>query len=366
MARRSRFIDSAQITTLGSTAILNVNGIADPKFVVDAILLKNTITLGGVAAGNLDASDVGLTRIELLWRKLNTPFLNNVTYQTLDLFQKRQRLPSAQAFDVLAPQVAAAGSHSFDFIIPLRRPRAKRPDDYCVAMDEIGQFTVQIPGALAPVIAGMSFTSWTVSAYAIGRDSKSGEFVAGVLTRVDELTGDGGNDVDLRCYGHKVRDLCGYTVDTASSPISGNTNQRVEFDGREVVNLRGLDGSQTPYAWADFTGADDYSDFVTAAGYTNTLVEDLAPAAYLDKIAEAESVRVAHVSYGSRLATPTDQRYILETIYPANSPSKLAQRVPGMGQVPPAALAEIAQTPGASGGQANTLETAYLPSKLKA
>ena len=365
MARRARFIDSTSLAALGTTGILNVNGIADPNFICDALVLRNQITLGGVPSGALDSDDVGTTRIEALWRKLNTPFLNNVTYRTLDLWCKRQRLPSCHDYDVLTSQTAAAATHSFDFVIPLRKPRAKRPDDYCVTLDEIGQFSVQIPSALAPVTAGMTFAGWQIDVYAIGRDAKPGEYVAGVLTRVDELTGDSGNDVDLRCYGHKVRDLFGFSIDAASSPISGNTNPRVEFDGREIVNLRGFNGSQTPYVWSDLASADDYSDFVSASGYDNTLVEDLAPAAFLDKISEAEAVRVAHVSYGARLVTATDQRYCLETLYPSQSPAKLAQRVPGAGSVPPATMAEIAVTPGANGGQANAVQTSYLPAKIK-
>jgi hypothetical protein len=365
MARRARFIDSTTLQALGSTGILNVQGISDPRFIVDALVVRNTITLAGAPAGTLGEADVGTTRIEALWKKLNTPFLNNVTFRTLDLWCKRQRLPSAHDYDVLADQTAAATAHSFDFVIPLRKSRAKRPDDYCVALDEIGQFAVQIPGTLSPVTGGMTLTSWGIEIYAIGRDAKAGEYTAGVLTRVDELTGDTGNDVDLRCYGHKVRDLFGYSVDPAASAISGNTNPRVEFDGREIVNLRGFNGSQTPYLWSDLTGADDYADFVVGGAYDNDLIEDLAPAAFLDKISEADQVRVAHVSYGARLTTPTDQRYCLETLYPSQSPAQLAQRVPGAGGVPAATMAEIAVTPSASGGRANVTQTAYFPAKIK-
>lgn len=365
MARRARFIDSTSLAALGTSGILNVNGIADPNFICDALVIRNTVTLAGSPSGSLTSADIGTTRIEAIWRKLNIPFLNNVQYRTLDLWAKRQRLPSAHDYDVLTAQVAAAGAHSFDFIVPFKKDRAAKPSDYCVALDEVGQISVQIPAALAPVTAGMTFTSWLVEVFAIGRDAKPGEYVAGVLTRVDELTGDSGNDVDLRCYGHKVRDLFGYTIDASGSPISGNTNQRVEFDGREIVNARGLNGSQLPYVWGDLTGADDYSDFVSASGYDNTLVEDLAPASYLDKITEAEAVRVAHVSYGARLTTPSDQRYCLETLYPAQTPSKLTQRVPGAGGVDAQQMAAIAQAPGLNGGPANTLNTSYLPAKIK-
>ncbi len=362
MARRSRFIDSKSTTSLGSSLILNTNGVMDPRFAVSALLIKNTVSVDATStAANLGAGDVGTTRIEALWESLNTPFLNNITYGTLDLWSARHWHPSATAYSVLADQGnpgGAAASYSFDFVVPVKRQNAARPADYCVALSEFGQITVQTPAS----IATGGFSSWTTEVYAIGDDTKPGEYIAGSLQRVDELTGDSGNVVDLRCYGHKVADLFGYTINSSSSPISGNTSARVEFDGREVVNFRGLDGSQLPYAWGNFKSVDSYATFVTAAGYGNTLVEDLVPSAYLQKISHMESVSTAQIFYNSRISSSTDQRYALTTLYPSQGGAQLAQRVPGGSAAGAAAIAAIASSPSATGGgAAGGSDSAYLP-----
>ena len=367
MARRSRFIDSKSTTSLGASLILNTNGVMDPRFAVSALLIKNTVSIdSSTTGGTFGAGDIGTTRIEALWESLNTPFLNNITYGTLDLWSARHWHPSATAFSVLADQVAAsatAGSFSFDFVVPVKRQNAARPADYCVALSEFGQITVQTPAALN----ANGFTGWTTEVYAIGDDTKPGEYIAGSLQRVDELTGDSGNVVDLRCYGHKVADLFGYTINPSSSPISENTSARVEFDGREVVNFRGLDGSQLPYAWGNFKSVDAYSNFVGVVGtggsaYGNTLVEDLVPSAYLQKISHMESVSTAQIFYNSRLSSSTDQRYALTTLYPSQGGAQLAQRVPGGSAAGAAAIAAIASSPSATGGgAAGGSDSAYLP-----
>ena len=367
MARRSRFIDSKSTTSLGSSLILNTNGVMDPRFAVGALLIKNTVSIDSTTAGGtFGASDIGTTRIEALWESLNTPFLNNVTYGTLDLWSARHWHPSTTAFSVLADQVApatTAGSFSFDFIVPVKRQNAARPADYCVALSEFGQITVQTPAS----VNATGFTNWTTSVYAIGDDTKPGEYIAGSLQRVDELTGDSGNVVDLRCYGHKVVDLFGYSTDPSGSPISGNTSARVEFDGREVVNFRGLDGSQLPYAWGNFKSADDYSGFVGVVGaggsaYSNTIIEDLVPSAYLQKISHMASVSTAQIFYNSRIASSTNQRYSLTTLYPSQGAAQLAQRIPGGSAAGAAAIEAIASTPGATGGGAGGgSDEAYLP-----
>jgi len=361
MARRSRFIDSKSTTSLGASVILNTNGVLDPRFAVSSLLIKNTITLGATASGDLSAGDVGLTRIEALWESLNTPFLNNVTYQTLDLWSSRHWHPATQEFDVLADQAATGGgSFSFDFIVPVKRQNAARPADYCVALSEFGQITVQIPSALT---AG-DFTSWQVDVYAIGDDVKPGEYIAGSLQRVDELTGESGNVVDLRCYGHKVADLFGYTSNSGS-PISGNTSPRVEFDGREIVNFRGLSSAQLPYAWGDFKSVDAFSAFVdktSSNGYSNTLLEDLVPAGYLQKISHMESVSTCQVFYNARISDTSHQRYALTTLYPSQAPAQLAQRVPGGSAAGADAVEAISTTPAANGGAAGGgMDSAYLP-----
>ena len=361
MARRSRFIDSKSTTSLGSSLILNTNGVMDPRFAVGALLIKNTVVVDASStAGNMGAIDVGTTRIESLWESLNTPFLNNVTYQTLDLWSARHWHPATTAFSVLADQANGGGAtatFSFDFIVPVKRQESARPADYCVALSEFGQITVQTPAALT--VGG--FTSWNTSVYAIGDDTKPGEYIAGSLQRVDELTGDSGNVVDLRCYGHKVADLFGYCANP-TAPISGNTSARVEFDGREVVNFRGLDGSQLPYAWGNFKSADSYANFVTAAGYSNTIVEDLVPSAYLQKISHMASVSTAQIFYNSRITSTSDQRYSLTTLYPSQGAAQLAQRIPGGSAAGAAAIEAIASTPGATGGGAGGgSDAAYLP-----
>lgn len=366
MARRSRFIDSKTAQSLGQSLILNTNGVQDPRFAVDALYIRNSITYTGTPAGDLGAADVGQTRVEALYDSLNVPFLNNVTYQTLDLWSARHWHPAQSDFNVLATQtISAAGTFNFDFVCPVKRQQGKRPADYCVALSEFGQVTVQLPASLAPT--GGTFASWTVEIYAIGQDVPSGEFIAGALQRVDELTGESGNVVDLRCYGHKVADLFGFSADPGTvlspvSPISGNTSPRVEFDGREVVNFRGLNGSQTSWAWGDLRSADAYSNFVVAAGYSNILVEDLVPAGYLQKIGAMESVNTAQVFYNSRLSSTSDQRYALTTLYPSQAPAQLAQRVPGGAAAGADAIEAIASTPAASGGvSAGARDSAYLP-----
>ena len=365
MARRSRFIDSKTAQSLGQSLILNTNGVQDPRFAVDALYIRNSITYTGTPSGDLGADDVGQTRIEALYDSLNVPFLNNSTYQTLDLWAARHWHPAQSTFNVLTTQTAAgAGTFNFDFICPVKRQQGKRPADYCVALSEFGQVTVQLPAALQPT--GGTFASWTVEIYAIGQDVPSGEFIAGALQRVDELTGESGNVVDLRCYGHKVADLFGFSADSGSSDISGNTSPRVEFDGREVVNFRGLNGSQTSWAWGDLRSADSYDNFVSVVagvpGYQNALVEDLVPAGYLQKIGGMESVNTAQVFYNSRLASTSDQRYALTTLYPSQSPAQLAQRVPGGAAAGADAIEAIASTPAASGGvSAGARDSAYLP-----
>lgn len=363
MARRSRFIDSKTAQSLGLSLILNTNGVQDPRFAVDALYIRNKVTLTGAGSGDFTADDIGSTRIEALYDSLNVPFLNNITYKSLDLWAARHWHPAQQTYNVLEDQTASAATHSFDFIVPVKRQQGARPADYCVALNEFGQITVQIPAALAPVTGGFTFSGWTVEVYALGQDVPGGEFIAGALQRVDELTGESGNVVDLRCYGHKVADLFGYTNDpTSTNTIDNNTSPRVEFDGREVVNFRGLNGANTAWAWGDLRSADAYENFVKASGYQNVLIEDLVPAGYLQKIGSMESVSTAQVFYNSRISTPTNQRYCLTTLYPSQAPAQLAQRVPGGAAAGADAIEAIAETPAASGGvSAGAPDSAYLP-----
>lgn len=363
MARRVLFIDSKTISALGGSAILNADGINNPSFIVEALLVRNGITLSGTPAGTLGATDVGSAQIQAFWKKTSQLWLNALSFRSLDLYCKRKRLPSAQAFDVLADQTAAEQTHQFDFLVPVKQPRAARPADFEQALSEIGQIQVSCPAALAPVTAGMTFGGWTTEIYAIGRDAKPGEYSAGAQVRVDEVAGVTGLSVDVRAHGYKVKDLFGFTVDTSGSPISGNTGPSVYFDGRQTVDFRTLNAQLTPYAWGDLTSADDYSDFTSAGVYQNALVEDLAPASWLNKISRDEPVNVIRINYSAH-AVGTDQRYVLETLYPSQAPAVLKQRVPGAESIPTDTMAKIATQPGANGGR-STVADAYAPARVK-
>lgn len=360
MAVRVKFIDSRTTSSYSTTHNLNINGVDDPNFVVDRLVLRLSAVYSAWTSGTFTAAGFGSGLCSLYWRKTNNLAINNVTWRAIDLWQKRQRKPAAISYDVFTTQTPTTGAtFNFDLPIPMKRKLGARPADFCVPLSEIGQMQVSLP---ADPITG-TFTNLTMTLIAIGHDAKPGEYVAGSHWRLDELTGETGNNVTLDAGGNKVLDLFDYTIDPSGSPISDNTNPRVELDGREVVNFRDFNCSDTPWLWGLLEAADDYSDFRLVTGNVNTLVGDLLPAPFLAKISAAEQVRTIRLDFGARLTTATDDRFVLTTLYPSQSPAVLAQRVPGAGGISAEDMAAIAQKPGVSGPAASG--SAFLPATIK-
>lgn len=362
MSVRVKFIDSRTTTSYSTTHNLNINGVDDPNFVVDRLVLRLSATYSAYTSGSFIASGTGFGSglASLYWRKTNNLAINNVTWRALDLFQKRQRKPAAINYDVFTTQTpTTGGAFNFDLPIPMKRKNGARPADYCVPLSEIGQLQVSLP---ADPITG-TFTNLTMTLIAIGHDAKQGEYVAGAHWRLDELTGESGNNVTIDAGGNKVLDLFNYTIDPASSPISGDTQPRVELDGREVVNFRDFNCSDTPWLWGLLEASDDYADYRLITGNVNSLIGDLLPAPFLSKISAAEQVRTIRLDFGARLSDSTEDRFVMTTLYPSQSPAVLAQRVPGAGGVSAADMAAIAQKPGVSGPAASG--SAFLPATIK-
>ena len=364
MANRLKFIGQASTTTLGADLIANVNGIDDSAFVCETLHIRHEVVLSA-GTGNLDNTNVGQAQHELLWRKTNRPFLNNITGAAADLYAKAQSQPAlANSFNVFAQQAISTGNtHVFDIAVPLKRIQSARPADYCVALDEIGTLTVQLPASLANVTGG-ALTSWTVRFYCSGYDATPGKYKAGVLARIDELTGPSGNDVELKCYGNKVRSLIEYTTDPAGSPIGGESAPRIEFDSVLKYDFRSLTGGDAAYyAGNGFGNGQAYTTYYQA-GATSTVNALSAPWIVpnpTQKLSGLHQVNVMQIRYNSRLADTTEARFILETVYPDNSGSKLRERVPGAANV--ANPDAIAYRPGTNGSAsaASAADKAFMP-----
>lgn len=363
MSVRAKFIDQKSATAWATTHILNINGVDDPGFVVDRLILRVSPVISAYTSGSYDYSNLGGGLVTSYWRKTNNVMINNASFRALDILQLKNRRPAAIQYDVLTTQTpTAADTNYFDFPIHFRREQSARPADGCVSLSEIGQFQVTLPAA--PLSA--TTTSIELTLIALGHDAKPGEYVAGVHWRFDELTGDTGNYVHVDCYGNKVSSLWNYSIDHTggNSPIGGDTNPRVQIDGKEVVNFRGFTCADTPWLWNQIAGDADYADYMVLAGSTNGLVGDLLPSPFLAKIGDYPQARTISIDFGARLATPSDDRFCLSTLYPSQDPSSLAQRVPGAAGIPGETMAEIAQRKGASGGSALS-SSPFLPVTVK-
>lgn len=364
MSDRVKFIGQASSTSLGADLVINANGIDDPKFLVKALRIRHEITLSAITSGDLDETNVGTALHQWIWRKTNRPFLNNISARAIDIWAKAQQLPAVTAYDVLTDQVAAiTNPHIFDFIVPLERKQAARPQDFCVALDEIGTLTVQLPATLANLTGG-TLSNWTVRVYAIGVDMPAGIYKAGSLVRIDELTSGSGNDVELKCYGNRVRSLNEYTIDTSGSPITGEDQPRIEFDGVQKYDYRNLNGGDAAlYAGQGWGAGLAYTSYVQA-GATPQQVTLNAPwirPSVEQKIADMPQVNTLQMRYSSRLSDTTEARYILETVYPDSTGAMLRERVPGAENV--ADPNEITFRPGAAGSAegASANLKAFLP-----
>lgn len=363
MANRFKFIGQDSSTALGADLVINQNGIKDPNFVVEGVHIRHEILLSAVSSGDFDETNVGAANHEWLWRKTNRPFLNNISAAAMDLWAKAQAAPDNGGYNVLIDQAAATTLHVFDFYLPLKRQQAARPDDYSVSLDEFGTLTVTLPSALTNITGG-TLTTWTVRAYAVGRDAKPGEYVAGVLTRIDELTGPSGNDVDLKAYGNKIRSLHEFTWASDGSPdsIDGEEGMRIEIDGVQKYDWRNLAGGDLNYYAGPGKGNGQLYSAFYQAGATpqqNTLIAPLIPVDPEAKISDFPQASVISISYTGRIATSTEARFILETLYPDSTGSKLRERVPGAESIDDPN--DAAKRPGVSGSAAGAADSAFLP-----
>lgn len=318
----------------GEGLILNTNPQNKPGFVVDYLIVRNKITwTGGTPSGTLGVATLGGTRFDLDWNKTGQKAINNVTWPALDLFAARARRPSVRAFDVLTDQaVAASGSFHFDQIIPMRRQLGFKPGDYCVQLDEIGQLEITTPDLSSVAGTGTGF-SWTSTLFAVGYDGKPGEYKAGVHWRLDERTGDTGLTVEINTGSRPLRQLFGYSADTSTSPISGETSPTIQLDAEVKQQWIGANAAELSYLQGNLLDSDDYSAFVVAAGYSNVLVADYLPADLDQKISDLPSPKIVTIEFAARMVDPTDARYVIETLYPSQSPAGLAARIPGVAKL---------------------------------
>ena len=374
MSNRFKFIGQDTTTVFGGDLVINVNGILDPHVICSALVIEQEVQFAVEGAGVLNAANIGNASHEWLWRKTNLPFLNNISGRALDLYCQAQHLPSNINYNVLTP-VAPVGpgtTYTFTYIIPLERPSAARPADFCVALDEIGTLTIQTAGA--GLFAGYTLASWTARAYAIGYDAKPGIYHAGSLARVDELPGPTGNDVELKCYGHKVRSLLEYTTDAGASPITGETSTRIQFDGVQKYDYRSLNGGDATYlagkAWAQGErsngAASSYASYYAAGANVSTLVAPWIVPTIKNKLTDYTQCNVMQVSYAARLAATVDARFVLETIYPDGTGSQLRDRIPGGESI--VSPSAVAYRPAANGGSADSAsvdQQAFMPVNVK-
>ena len=252
MANRLYHIDTQASTALGVAQVLNTNGVNNARFRVRSLHIRFALDVAGVAGGNIGAADVGTTRIELLWRKTNRPFLNNLEARGLDFYIQREHQPSVGClgYNTLTNQAIPAATANqiavFDFKIPVEKIQAADGADYAQMLDEIGQLTIQLPAQFTGGAAANTLNTWTTTFFAEGEDYE-GAYFAGAQTRVDSLASSAGTTYEALCYGNKLRQIYSYSGNTGANPQTGETSPRVLFDGREVYNYRNLNGGDLPY-----------------------------------------------------------------------------------------------------------------------
>tara|TARA_R110000822_G_scaffold87563_5_gene203690 strand:+ start:179 stop:1330 length:1152 start_codon:yes stop_codon:yes gene_type:complete len=382
MANRLYHIDTQASTALGVAQVLNTNGVNNARFRVRNLHLRFALNVtGGGAPTTIGAVDAGTTRIELLWRKTNRPFLNNIEARALDFYIQREHQPSVGCigYNTLTPQNVAAGIATqcvFDFKIPIEKIQAADGADYAQMLDEIGQCTVQLPAALGganPVALG----TWTTTLFAEGEDYE-GAYFAGAQTRVDGLASSAGNTYEALCYGNKLRQIYSYSNNTAAapagSPQTGETSPRVLFDGREVYNYRNLNGGDLPYyASNGWSQSGIYNQFYlpSAVGLPQQSII-CAPYVQLDptlSIIAMDTVNVAQLTWAARASILVAQQitFVVETIYPDGAGAALAQRIPGAAFMNAADISALVSRPGPTGDSSDApiQDKAFLPAKVQ-
>lgn len=342
-ALRQHFIDQKQAAA-GSQAILNSNGMRDFSFRVHHLAIKIALTIVGTGlGGNVGAADLGQTTVELRSATTNKRILNNVKLATLDLWAKSKYQGNATAYDALADQSvpsAIGGTLTFLFRVPFYRPRSSSPFDFVQTLADIGQLTINWPSSLSGVTGVVTSATFTASLIAVGVDAAPGEKFLGAQPLVEELSLETGNDVYVRAHGSPIEELFEFSLDPAATPISDEDQPRVEFDGREVINMR---GASLRDAASIIAPDDGISSFATRNA--QDLVGYLVPAGRLPLTCKP-AVDTAHVQYASRAATTTNIRHVLETI---QTNDNAFNRVPNPAAVQQGDVASVVARAGTSG-----------------
>ena len=383
MANRLYHIDTQASTALGVAQVLNTNGVNNARFRVRNLHIRFALDVGSAGGGTaIGAGDIGATRIELLWRKTNRPFLNNVEARGLDFYCQREHQPAVGclAYNTLVNQtipVAANQTAIFDFKIPVEKLQAADGADYAQMLDEIGQLTIQLPAVLS---AGtVTLNTWTTTFFAEGEDYE-GAYFAGAQTRIDSLASSAGTTYEALCYGNKLRQIYSYSTNpgTPAVPLTaqtGETSPRVLFDGREVYNYRNLNGGDLAYyASNGWSQAGNFNAFYLTS--TPPLLPQqsviCAPYVQLDptkSIVSMDTVNVAQLTWAARSSATVAQdiTFVVETIYPDNSGAALAQRVPGAAFMSAADVSALVSRPGPTGSAASApiQDKAFLPAKVQ-
>lgn len=379
MANRLYHIDTQASTALGVAQVLNTNGVNNARFRVRNLHLRFALNVtGGGVGGPLGAADIGTTRIELLWRKTNRPFLNNIEARALDFYIQREHQPSigCLGFNTLVNQVVGAAAVTqcvFDFKIPMEKIQAADGADYAQMLDEIGQLTIQLPAQFTGGAATAALNTWTTTLFAEGEDWE-GSYFAGSQCRVDGLASSAGNTYEALCYGNKLRQIFSYSNNTAASAQTGETSPRVLFDGREVYNYRNLNGGDLPYyasnGWSQQANFNlFYQPAVPPALAQQSII--CAPYVQLDptlSIVAMDTVNVAQLTWAARASVTVAQdiTFVVETIYPDGSGAALAQRVPGAAFMNAADVSALVSRPGPNGDSSSApiQSKAFLPAKV--
>ena len=377
MANRLYHIDTQASTALGVAQVLNTNGVNNARFRVRNLHVRFTLDVAGVAGGNIGAADIGTTRLEMLWRKTNRPFLNNIEARGLDFYCQREHQPAVGClgYNTLVnqpiPGATANQTAVFDFKIPIEKIQAADGADYAQMLDEIGQLTIQLPAQLSG--GAVTLNTWTTTFFAEGEDYE-GAYFAGAQTRVDSLASSAGTTYEALCYGNKLRQIYSYSNNTGADPQTGETSPRVLFDGREVYNYRNLNGGDLAYyASNGYSQAGQYNLFYQTATPPNLPQQSIicAPYVQLDptkSIVSMDTVNVAQLTWAARVATPANTiSFVVETIYPDNSGAALAQRVPGAAFMSAADVSALVSRPGPTGSAASApiQDKAFLPAKVQ-
>lgn len=341
-ALRQHFIDQKQASA-GSQAILNSNGMRDFSFRVHHLALKISATIAGSGlGGTVGAADLGTATVELRSATTNKRILNNVRLTTLDLWAKSKYQGNAFGYDALEDQTVSSGGSTLDFIfrVPFFRPKAASPADFVQTLADVGQLTINWPSSLSGVTGSPSSITFTASLIAVGVDSAPGEKYLGAQPLVEELSLETGNDVYVRAHGCPIEELFEYSLDTAATPIGDEDQPRVEFDGREVINMRGCTLRDAATVLAPDDGISTF-----AARNAQDLVGYLAPAGRLPLTCKP-AVDTCHVNYASRAATTTNIRHVLETVQTNND---AFNRVPNPGAVQQGDIATVIARAGKNG-----------------